>query len=70
MGFIMPGRNGIGTIELTDVSSAGYDQAARKYLDSHFRDNVPEDQLGSDFKRVLEMYGCSSIEELKIKKGY
>lgn len=70
LSFIIPGRHGIGTTEQTDISSAGYDQAARQYLDLHFRDKVPESQLGSDFKRVLDMYGCSSIDELKIKKGY
>ena len=70
MGFIIPGRHGIGTVEQTLVDGAGYELAAQKYLDLHYRDHVSEDRLGSDFKRVLDMYGCSSIEELKIKKGY
>ena len=70
MSFIIPGRHGIGTTEHTRIDGEGFEKVARKYLDLHYRDNVPEDQLGSDFQRVLDMFGCRSIEELKVNRRY
>ena len=67
MSLFVIGPHGYGDEEITDVSSAGYKNAAERLVDRYNRGIISKDEKSYSAGNILRYYGASDIEELRTK---